>query len=60
MNKKAAVTVVAFILVFMFLAVIMGLSEHIPFIGKVIATIIALIIIAFVILLFAIISGKRK
>lgn len=59
-NKKAAWAVIIFIIVFMLIAALLALGEHIPFIGKGLALIFAVICAVFVIIFFIIISKKKN
>lgn len=59
-NKMIAIIVTTFIIVFFAIAAILGIAGHIPFLGKALSLIIAVILIIFVIGFFVIISVKRK
>lgn len=60
MNKKTANIIAAFILVFIFFVAILGISGHIPFIGEILSTLIALIMVIAVIIFFVTILKRRK
>lgn len=59
-NKKIALTVTAFIIVFMLIVLIIGISGHIPFIGKGLMLIFAVTLIIFVLIFFIIIARRKK
>lgn len=58
-NKRIAAIVVVFIVGFMLIAAIMGIGAHIPFLGKGIAFIFAILLVLFVLVFFVIIGRKR-
>ncbi len=58
-NKKIAIIIVLFIVGFMAITALLGIAGHIPFLGKAISLILASALII-IVLLFFIISGKRK
>ena len=58
-NKKTALIVVLFIIGFLVIVGLMSISSHIPFIGKALALIFAVILIIFVIAV-NVFAGKRK
>lgn len=61
-NKKAAVAVIVFAVIFMVFAAIMAFSGHIPFIGKGFSLIVAILMIIFVTVFFIIVTltGRKK
>lgn len=58
-NRKTAVIISIFIVVMFIIIGFMGISTHIPFIGRALSLIFAVMLIIFVILT-VIISGRRK
>ena len=58
-NKKAAIILSVFIIGFLAIVGLMGLSSHIPFIGKALALIFGVILIIFVIAI-TVFAAKRK
>ena len=59
-NKKTAITVTVFIIVFLTITAVLGISGHIPFLGKALSLVFAVILIIFVIGFFIIIGKNRK
>lgn len=58
-NKKIAVIVILFITVFLFIAALLGVAGHIPFIRKPLVFIITIVLLAFVTGFFAILVFRR-
>lgn len=58
-NKKIAVIVVLFITVFLFIAALLGIAGHIPFIKKPLVFVIAIALLAFVTGFFALLVFRR-
>ncbi len=58
-NKKIAVIISIFIVGFLAITAVMGLLSKLPFVGKAIALILAVILIIFVLSIF-LISGRKK
>lgn len=58
-NKKIAVIVILFVTVFLFIAALLGVAGHIPFIRKPLVFIIAIVLLAFVTGFFALIAFRR-
>lgn len=58
-NKKIAIILVLFVAGFLFLAAVLGIAGHIPFLGKTLALIAAAVLILFI-LLFFVLAVKRK
>lgn len=59
-NKKIAVTVIIFVILFLAIACILGIAGHIPFLGKALSLVIAVILIAVVLGFFIIIIRRKK
>ena len=59
-NKKIALIVVIFIAVFLIIAGIIGIFEHIPILGKPIAFILVIILVLLVTGFFVMIAKRRK
>ncbi len=59
-GKKIAITVSAFIVIFMLLAGIIELAGKIPFLSKPLVFIFAIILVLFVLSFFIIISKRRR
>lgn len=59
-NKKIALVVTAFIIIVLLIAGIMGIAGHIPLLGKPIVFIFSIILLAFVLGFFIIITKRRK
>lgn len=58
-NKKIAVIVILFVTTFLFIAALLGVAGHIPFIRKPLVFIIAIVLLAFVTGFFAILVFRR-
>lgn len=58
-NKKIAVIVILFVTAFLFIAALLGVAGHIPFIRKPLVFIIAIVLLAFVMGFFAILVFRR-
>lgn len=58
-NKKNAVIITLFIAAVFIIIAILGIAEHIPFIGKIFAFIIAISLTAFIVLFFVIIERRK-
>lgn len=58
-GKKIAVILTAFIIIFMLIAGLIGISAKLPLIGKALAVVFAVLLVIFVLIFFIIIS-KRK
>ncbi|MGN1420814.1 MAG: hypothetical protein ACI4XC_04820 [Eubacterium sp.] len=58
-NKKIAVIVILFVTIFLFITALLGVAGHIPFIGKPLVFIIAILLLAFVTGFFAILIFRR-
>lgn len=59
-NKKTAIIVSIFIVIFLLLAGLIGLAGKIPFLSKPLVFIFAIILVLFVLGFFIIISKRRK
>lgn len=59
-NKKIAIIVSIFIVIFLLLAGLIGLAGKIPFLSKPLVFIFAIILVLFVLGFFIIISKRRK
>ena len=59
-GRKIAITVSAFIVIFMLLAWLIGLAGKIPFLSKTLVFIFAIILVLSVLGFFIIISKRRK
>ena len=59
-NKKIAIIIVVFIAVFMVIVALLGIAGHIPFLGRALSVIIAVILIVFVVGFFAVLAKRKK
>ena len=59
-NKKIAIIVSIFIVIFLLLAGLIGLAGKIPFLSKPLVFIFAIILVLFVLGFFIVISKRRK
>lgn len=59
-NKKIAFAAILFIAIFLISCLALAAAGHIPFIGRALSLIIAVIAIIFVLVFFIIISKKKK
>lgn len=59
-NKKIAVIVVAFIVIFIGLVGILAIVSHIPILRKPLGFILAIIMVAFVVGFFALIARRKR
>lgn len=58
-NRKAA-AVVIFVAVFLFLTLLLGIIGAIPLVGRALSLVVAVILIIFVIVFFAVVGRKKK
>lgn len=59
-NKKNAIIVAIFIIIFMIIAGIIGIAEKLPVIGKISVFIFAILLVLFVLVFFIILAKRRK
>lgn len=59
-NKKNAIIVAIFIIIFMIIAGIIGISGKLPVIGKISVFIFAILLVLFVLVFFIILAKRRK